>query len=139
MIGGVIVLLCIAFGLAAMRQKSQFEEYRTAKLDEQTMPWADKEQSVDQCVAYTVDWAMGCPGVESWCSAHAPRLTLECLESSDRAQYCETLGDDANSTHFGYSECEAMRESVEGKYAKRSHKKFCAASYRAVAEFCRGK
>ena len=95
------------------------------------------ELSIEQCVAFTVDWAMGCPGVESWCSGHAPRLALECLRSADRRPACEALGDEVESTHFGYAECERMREAVEGRYTKRTHKKFCAAAYRAVAEHCR--
>lgn len=137
MLGGVLVGLCVVFGVTVVRQKAQFDEYRAATLDGQTMPWQQGELSVDECVAFTVDWAMGCPGVESWCSAHAPRLTLECLGSTDREQVCAELGDEVADTHYGYAQCERMRESVDGRYTKRHHKKFCAASYRAVAEFCR--
>lgn len=137
-VGGLLVLLCVVFGVTVIRQKAQFEEYRAATLDDRTMPWEERELSIEECVAFTAEWAMGCPGVESWCSSHAPRLTLECLRSADRAPACEALGDEVESTHFGYAECERMRESVEGRYTKRSHKKYCAAAYRAVAEHCRG-
>lgn len=136
-IGGLVVALCVAFGVTVLRQKARFEAYRAATLDDKTMPWEQAELSIDECVAFTVDWAMGCTGVESWCSGHAPRLTLECLRSADRTQACTALGDLAGDTHFGYAECERLRESVDGRYAKRNHKKFCAASYRAVAELCR--
>ena len=136
-IAAIVLLLCVVFGVTVVRQKAQFEEYRAATLDGRAMPWEDGEQSIEECVAFTVEWAMSCPGVESWCSGHAPRLTLECLRSADRHEACEALGEDVSSTHFGYAECERMRESVEGRYAKRSHKKFCAAAYRAVAEHCR--
>lgn len=137
-VAAVVVVLCIVFGVTVVRQKAQFEEYRAATLDGRTMPWQERTLSVEECVAFTVDWAMGCPGVESWCSGHAPRLTLECLSSADRSTDCETLGDGISSTHFGYAECERMRETVDGRYTKRTHKKFCAAAYRAVAEHCRG-
>ena len=131
--------LCVAFGVTVLRQKAQFEEYRHATLDGRTMPWTQGEMSVDECVGFTVDWAMGCPGVESWCSSHAPRLTLQCLDSIDRDAACSQLGDKVADTHYGYAECERLRESVDGRYAKRHHKKFCAASYRAVAQHCREK
>jgi len=136
-LGAVVVALCTAFGVNVVRQKARFEDYRAATLEGKTMPWEQSELSVDECVEYTVEWAMGCPGVESWCSAHAPRLTMECLGSADRTEACATLGDVVADTHYGYAECEALREPVEGRYAKRSHKKYCAASYRAVAEYCR--
>jgi hypothetical protein len=133
---GVVGLLCVVFGVTVMRQKAQFQEYRDATLAE-SPPWAEGPMTIEQCVAHTVDWAMACPGVESWCFNEAPKLTRECLGSQDRRPACQALGDSVASTHFGYAECEAMRESGEGRYTKRSHKKFCAASYRAVAEYCR--
>lgn len=133
----VVVLLCVIFGVNVRRQQERYQEYRAATLEAGPLPWTQRTMSVDECVAFTVDWAMACPGVESWCSNEAPRLTRECLASADRSELCDTLGEDVASTHFGYAECEAMRETVEGRYTKRSHKKFCAASYRAVAEHCR--
>ncbi len=136
-VGAVVVALCVAFGVNVVHQKQQFEAYRAETLDDKTMPWEHAELTVDECVAFTVDWAMGCPGVESWCSAHAPRLTLQCLGSIDREQACTELGDRVADTRYGYAECEGLREAVDGRYTKRNHKKFCAASYRAVAEFCR--
>lgn len=134
---GVVVLLCVIFGVTVIRQKTQFQEYRAATLEQATLPWTQEPMTIEQCVAFTVDWAMACPGVGSWCSNEAPRLTRECLSSQDRQETCAALGETVASTHFGYAECERMREPVEGRYAKRGHKKFCAASYRAVAEFCR--
>lgn len=136
-IGAVVVVLCVVFGVTMMRQKAQFEEYRVRTLDEQTMPWTERTMTIDECVGFTIDWGMACPGVESWCSGHAPRLTIECLESTDRRASCDALGDDVAATSFGYTQCEERRESVDGRYAKRAHKKLCAASYRAVAEHCR--
>lgn len=135
--GAVVVLLCVVFGVTVLSQQAKFREYRAATLEAGPLPWTEHTMSTDECVRFTVDWAMGCPGVESWCANEAPRLTRECLESADRREVCEQLGDEVASTHFGYAECEALREPVEGRYTKRNHKKFCAAGYRAVAEHCR--
>lgn len=134
---GLVVVLCVIFGVTVVRQKAKFQEYREATLAQGDLPWTQHPMTVEQCVTYTVDWAMACPAVASWCSNEAPRLTRECLGSQDRQEVCAALGDTVASTHFGYAECERMREPVEGRYTKRSHKKFCAASYRAVAEYCR--
>lgn len=136
-VGAVVVLLCVVFGVTVMRQKAAYQEYRAATLEAGPLPWTQRTMSVEACVQWTVDWAMACPGVESWCANEAPRLTRECMASADRREICERFGDAVASTTFGYAECEALREPVEGRYTKRSHKKFCAASYRAVAEQCR--
>ncbi len=137
MVGAIVVVLCVVFGVTVLRQKSQYEDYVAATLEAGPMPWEQGPLSVEECVAFTVSWGMECPGVESWCMGQAPRLTGECLAARDREQICAALGDAVASTHFGYGECEQMRETVEGRYAKRGHKKYCAASYRAVAEHCR--
>jgi hypothetical protein len=136
-IGALVVLLCVVFGVTVLRQQAEFREYRAATLEAGPLPWTQRTMSVEECVQFTVDWAMACPGVESWCANEAPRLTRECMQSVDRRETCEQLGDTVASTHFGYAECEALREPVEGRYTKRNHKKFCASSYRAVAESCR--
>ncbi len=137
MVGGLVVALCVVFGVTVMRQKAQYEDYLHQTLEAGPMPWAQHPMDVGECVEFTVQWAMDCPGVESWCSGQAPRLTRQCLASAERRAACDALGDEVARTQFGYAECEAMRESVEGRYTKRNHKKFCAASYRAVAEYCR--
>ena len=136
-LGALVVLLCVVFGVTVMRQHAEYAEYRKATLESGPLPWTQRTMSVEECVGWSLEWAMACPGVESWCANEAPRLTRDCMASADRQEICEQLGDAVASTTFGYAECEALRESVEGRYTKRSHKKFCAASYRAVAEHCR--
>jgi hypothetical protein len=136
-VAAVVVLLCVVFGVTVMRQQSAYREYRATTLEAGPLPWTQHPMSVEACIQWTVDWAMACPGVESWCASEAPRLTGECMASVDRREACARFGDAVASTQFGYGECEALREPVEGRYTKRSHKKFCAASYRAVAEHCR--
>lgn len=136
-VGALVVVLSVVFGVTVMRQQARYKEYRAATLEADPLPWTQRTMSVEECVQFTVDWAMACPGVESWCANEAPRLTRQCLGSADRQQVCTSLGQDVASTHFGYAECEALREPIEGRYTKRGHKKFCAASYRAVAEHCR--
>lgn len=135
-VGALVVLLCVTFGVMVMRQQAEYREYRAATLESGPLPWTLRTMSVEECVAFTVDWAMACPGVESWCANEAPRLTRQCLESADRREVCERLGDTVASTHFGYAECEALREGVDGRHTKRSHKKLCASAHRAVAEHC---
>jgi hypothetical protein len=136
-LGALVVLLCVVFGVTVMRQHAEYAEYRKATLESGPLPWTQRTMSVEECVGWSLDWAMACPGVESWCANEAPRLTRECMASADRREVCEQLGDAVASTTFGYAECEVLRESVEGRYTKRNHKKFCAGSYRAVAEHCR--
>lgn len=136
-VGALVLLLCVVFGVTVQQQHAKYQEYRAATLEAGPLPWTQRTMSVEECVTFSVDWAMACPGVESWCSGEAPRLTRACLASADRSAHCQALGDTVASTHFGYAECEAMREHVDGRYTKRSHKKFCAASQRAVAEYCR--
>lgn len=136
-VGALVLLLCVVFGVTVMRQQAEYREYRAATLEAGPLPWTERTMSVEECVEFTVEWAMACPGVESWCANEAPRLTGDCMASTDRREVCNALGDAVASTHFGYAECEALREPVEGRYTKRNHKKFCAASYRAVAEHCR--
>ncbi len=136
-LGALVVILCAVFGVTVLRQQAEFREYRAATLESGPLPWTERLMTPDECVQFSVDWAMGCPGIESWCANESPRLTRLCLESADRSEVCEALGDVVASTHFGYAECEALREPIEGRYTKRNHKKFCASSYRAVAEHCR--
>jgi hypothetical protein len=135
-IGSVVLLLCVAFGVTTLRSRDQYRRYKESTLESGPLPWTQQEFSVQQCVEYSTDWAMECPGVESWCSNEAPHLTRQCLASQDRRSYCEEQGDATASTSFGYKECEQLRESVQGRYTKRAHKKHCAASFRAVASWC---
>jgi hypothetical protein len=136
-IGVVLVLLSVIFGASTLRSRAAFDAYKRATLTDATPIWEREALTVDACVEHTVVWAMACPGLESWCANEAPQLTRRCLEREDRDAYCATVGDAIASTSFGYHQCAALREEVDGKYAKRSHKKFCAAGYRAVAELCR--
>ena len=137
LLGVVVVLLSVVFGGSILRNRAAFDRYKAATLVDVTPVWQHEVLEVHACVDHTVQWAMQCPGLESWCANEAPQLTRLCLEQGDRSEYCDSVRELAASTRFGYHECDALREDVEGKYAKRSHKKFCAAAYRAVAEHCR--
>ncbi len=132
-----MLLLSGVFGYTTLRQRASFRDYKQATTSPDMLPWNDGVVSVDECVSHTVQWGMECPGLESWCLNETPRLTLECLASADRSAYCTEQGDAVSSTSFGYGACESLRDALEGRYIKRAHKKFCAASYRAVAEHCR--
>jgi hypothetical protein len=136
-IGAALVVLSALFGWRTLQQRSQYRDYRAQTVDEADLPWTRGEVDVDTCVSWTTRWGVECSGMEAWCLNETPRLTLACMASSDRSAFCDEAGDAVKSTHFGYKECEALREDVEGRYQKRAHKKYCAAVYRAVAEHCR--
>ena len=136
-IGAALVVLSAVFGWRTLQQRAEYRQYKAQTVDDAELPWAQGEVDVDTCVQWTTGWGMECSGMESWCLGETPRLTLACLASSDRSAFCAEAGDAVKSTHFGYAECEAMREGVQGRHLQRAHKKYCAAVYRAVAEHCR--
>jgi hypothetical protein len=133
---GIIVVLGAVFGAVTMHHRGTYEDYRRQTLEEATLPWERAELSPEACVEFAVDWAMACPGLESWCANEAPVLARRCLEAADRTSYCASVADVASSTRFGVAQCEDMRADVQGRYTARNHKKLCAACYRAVAASC---
>ncbi len=138
-IGGSVAVLAGAFGYVTVKHRDDYRAYRVATVESGSHAWDERRMSIEECVAHATDWGLACPGVESWCLGDAPRVTLMCLQSADRTAECAELGDEVRTNRLGYHECEAMREDVEGRYKKRGHKKYCAANYRAVAEFCQDK
>ncbi len=135
----VVAGLTAVFGVSSVRSSRVFSEYRSRTLDDpdHPVPWRAGEPSVDDCIDFAIDWATGCPGIQSWCEAEVPRVVRECVASHDRTAYCDDVGDTILSTGFGYHACEERRREIAQKYAKRWHKKYCAKSYRAVADHCR--
>jgi hypothetical protein len=136
-LGAIVVAVCVAFGVAIVRQQRDFAEYRAATLEAGPLPWDSTPMTPDACVGFAVDWAMACPGLGTWCESEAPRVVGRCMAAQDRQVFCTEAADTVASTGFGVAECVAMRERIDGQYAQRGHKKFCAAAYRAVAEHCR--
>jgi hypothetical protein len=135
-----VVGLTVTFGVTSIRSSREFTEYRERTLGHERAdaPWNKTEMSVDDCITFAIDWATECPGIQSWCEAEVPNVARACLESRDRREFCEEVGDRILTTGFGFHECEARREKVElEKYARRWHKKYCARAYRAVADHCR--
>lgn len=137
-IGAVLAVFTLVFGVSVTRNHNKFAEYKAATLDDPEHPprWMVEEVSVEGCVDEAMQWSMECPGVQSWCLAQLPSVVRSCLETQNRADYCEQAGDEVMSTRFGFHQCEALREPVGGKYGKRAHKKYCAMSYRAIAGHC---
>jgi hypothetical protein len=133
----VITGMTVIFAFQSSRSSDEFARYRTATLEDVEPPWVDESVAVPDCITYAIEWATDCPGIQSWCEAEVPRLVGQCLTSADRSGYCDELGDEILSTGFGYEDCETRREAVSEKYAKRWHKKYCAKSYRMVADHCR--
>ncbi len=135
----VIVALTIPFGFAIHHNHSVFSEYRRATLEDPSKPppWEAGELTIEECVTSAIDWALECPGVQSWCEAEVPVVMSMCLKSASREAECAEIGDAHMTTRFGYDECLERREDVEGTYRARAHKKYCALAYRAVAGQCR--
>lgn len=140
-LGAAVVGLSVIFGFTILRNHSVFRDYQAATLEDGDAPppWDTEALSVDDCVEETVRWTMECPGIASWCLAEVPVVAERCLASRDRTAYCEEVGDEVMSTRFGFHACEDLRAGMDDddeKYAKRANKKYCAATYRAVAEHC---
>ncbi|MBK6917265.1 MAG: hypothetical protein IPH07_07690 [Deltaproteobacteria bacterium] len=133
----VVVALSAVFGVTTVRQQRRFRDYREQTLADAVVPWTSAELGPEACVAFGVEWAMGCPGLGTWCENEAPVVVGRCMASRDRSGWCRAKGDALFSTDFGVKDCEQLRASVDGKYAQRAHKKFCAAAQRALAEHCR--
>ena len=138
-IGGSVAVLAGVFGYMTVKHRDDYLEYRAATIESGEHAWDARRMSIEECVASATDWGLACPGLESWCLGDAPRVTLMCLQSADRTDECAALGEQVRTNRLGYHECEALRENVEGRYKKRGHKKYCAANYRAVAEYCQDK
>lgn len=134
-----VVGLTVTFGVTSIRSSREFTEYREHTLGHGSAaaPWHKTQMSVEDCIAYAIEWATACPGIQSWCEAEVPNVARACLESADRSAYCREIGDAILTTGFGFHECEDLRSGIEEKYARRWHKKYCARSYRAVADHCR--
>ena len=150
-IGGVVLVLTVAFSVAIVQHHGTYRDYRSETLDDAnaSVPWDTQEVSVEGCVAYTIDWTMACPGIAPWCQAEVPVVMETCLASTDRAAYCAEVGDEILSTRFGYEACQEARTERFGahegcqdeairsdRYACRAFKKYCAGSYRAIAKHC---
>lgn len=137
-IGVVLAILMVVFGRTTMRSYDEFEAYRRASLEDPADPplWQEEALDVDGCVDAVLDWIEACPGVSSWCESTLPDVMNRCLDSQDRGAYCESIGDDVLSTHFGYDECSARYDAIEGRYARRAAKKHCASIYRVIAGYC---
>ena len=142
--GVVLALLMVVFGKTTADSYAKFEAYRATSLEDPQNPprWqlaarlgyrvSERDIAVDELLA----WIEACPGVSSWCESSLPSLTVECLESQDRSAYCESVGDTIKSTRFGYDECSARYDQIDGRFARRYAKKHCSLIYRAIAGHC---
>ncbi len=137
-IGVTLAVLMVVFGQTTAKSYDQFEAYRAQTLDNPEQPprWETEALSVDACVDEVLAWIEACPGVSSWCESSLPDVTNACLTSQDRAAYCEEVGDAVLSTRFGFEECSARYDQIEGHYTRRYAKKHCAAIMRVIAGHC---
>lgn len=137
-IGVVLTILMIVFGRQTAKGYDEFEAYRAATLEDPANPppWQAEALDVDGCVDAVLDWIEACPGVSSWCEGSLPDVTNKCLDTQDRTAYCESVGDAVLTTRFGFEECSARYDQIEGRYTRRYAKKHCALIYRVIAGRC---
>lgn len=138
-LGVVLAVLMYVFGSATVRSYEQFEDYRSATLDDPQSPpaWEAETLDIDGCVDAVLDWMEACPGMSSWCEGSLPDVTNMCLVTADRGDYCEEVGEAVGSTRFGYHECAERYDAIDGRYARRAAKKHCSLIYRVIAGHCR--
>lgn len=137
-IGVVLAVLMVAFGQTTAKSYEQFEAYRAATLEDPEHPprWQTEALSVEQCVDEVLAWVEACPGVSSWCESSLPDVTNQCLDTQDRSEYCERVGDAVKSTRFGFQECSDRYDQIEGRFARRYAKKHCSLIFRVIAGRC---
>jgi hypothetical protein len=139
-LGVTIGVLMIVFGRTTAKSYDQFDAYRQATLDNPEQPprWRTEALTVEQCVDEVLAWVEACPGMSSWCESSLPDVTNQCLDSQDRSEYCEQVGDAVLSTRFGFEECSARYDQIEGRYTRRYAKKHCSLIMRVIAGHCSG-
>lgn len=135
-LGGATLLLSLIFAGVTIQTRRNFDDYKVTTLSEGATLWSSRALSVDECVGAVIDWTLECPSIQSWCLGSMPGLLHECLQSQPRTASCKAYGGLVDKTAFGFEECAARYEPVEGKYLRRATKKYCAAAYRSVADFC---
>lgn len=139
-IGVALLILMLAFGRTTAASYEEFDAYQSATLQDPDKPprWQTEVLGVDECVDEVLDWIEACPGVSSWCESSLPDVMNQCLDTQDRTAYCESVGDAIKSTRFGFDECSARYDQIEGRYARRYAKKHCSILYRVIAGRCSG-
>ncbi|PRP92064.1 hypothetical protein ENSA5_51580 [Enhygromyxa salina] len=137
-LGVVLALLMVVFGRATVKGYDEFEAYKSSTLEDPNNPprWETEALDVDGCVDEALAWIEACPGVSSWCEASLSNVMRQCLATQDRSEYCESVGDAVLSTRFGFEECSARYDQIEGRYARRYAKKHCSLIYRVIADSC---
>lgn len=123
----VLFALSIVIGVVAYWRFIVSDRFLRDDLEQ--MAQRGRSLSVEQCVDATVEWAGSCRAMKSLCDATGPQLMRTCLAARDRSEYCDSLGDRARETRFGFKECKARKVT-------RKTKKACAAAYRAIASHC---
>jgi hypothetical protein len=128
----------VVFGQTTSKSYAEFDAYKQATLANPEHPprWKVEALSVEECVDEVLAWIEACPGVSSWCESSLPDVTTQCLATQDRSEYCEQVGDAVLSTRFGFEECSARYDQIEGRFARRYAKKHCSLIFRVIAGHC---
>jgi hypothetical protein len=103
---------------------------------------------VDGCVDWVMEWRKNCSALQSLCDVTVDPLIVACMDGADRKPWCADVKDWTGTTGFEFAHCD-RRQVQATKPAKgfwdrmlfgggrqTPERKVCAASYRAVADYC---
>jgi hypothetical protein len=129
---GATFLMSTALGVFLFAQYSATLSYVKSTLEEPTtaFPWDSSAFEPEECIDYAMGWAADCDGIKSMCDMYVDQVMNRCLLSTDRAEYCEALGDRGMTTEFGAQECFARgtQRNVDAEA--------CSLAYRHIDSFC---
>lgn len=138
---GIPALFLVPYYRSVTEEYERFHTYMEATVDNTETPpeWMARSFAPEECVAWGIDWEENCPGTKEFCKGAVSSVVGRCVETQDRAAYCEGLDKAWMTTGFGYHDCEAKLEPLpeDAKTQRKRREKACAAGYRSVANHCR--
>jgi hypothetical protein len=133
---GVPMLFVVPWYNSTTEQYALLNQYLSETIEDVTPAWDEAFFEPEACVVEGIDWLEACPGDRTFCKGSAPEVVRRCVESQDRAAYCEGLDRSWMTTGFGFHDCEARIEGLEKGDAKK-RESVCAGGYRVIADHCR--
>jgi hypothetical protein len=126
---GALIVASVPLALASHSLFLRSED----ELSQVRVRMEDLGRSVDPmgCVSAVLDWRPNCGALKGLCDRSVPELVYACMGAQDRAEYCEGIQKDTDSTSFGFGDCQARG------FGRRAGS--CAGAWRAVANFCTGR
>jgi hypothetical protein len=135
----IVPLLAISFPYyrSVKTEYEAFHAYVAQTLEDPQAvpPWGTETPSPEGCVGAAIAWGEACPGAREFCKGSVPEVVRRCLEVSDRTAWCSAQGQAWMTGRFGYHDCEARLEGLEGQ-ARRRRESYCAFSWAKVGRHC---